>query len=99
MSSSKYKKIIYSDESALDITDIVNYYNNIDKKLVEKLYRELGKINKILLSNPLLYRIRYREIRRVSLKNFDFSIFYRIDSSIIVIVRVLHNHRDPVIWP
>ncbi len=92
-------KIEYSLEAELDVSDIVSYYEIVDVSCIKELFIDIKKIEKYILSNPELYAIRYKKIRRVNLKKFPFSFFYFLEKDKVVILRVLHQTRDPKFWP
>ena len=92
-------KYIISEHASFEITEIAKYYFKIDKKLSEKFLYEIETAIISITKNPLLYRVRYSEIRRFNMSSFPFSAFYIIENTKVIILRVLHQHRDSVYWP
>ncbi|MSP39496.1 MAG: type II toxin-antitoxin system RelE/ParE family toxin [Deltaproteobacteria bacterium] len=39
------------------------------------------------------------EVRRAIVSRFPFAVFYLVEPSRVVILRVLHTSRDPRLWP
>ena len=37
-------------------------------------------------------------IRRIQINIFPYSIFYKIDGNILIILRIFHNQRKPIEW-
>ena len=93
--------IKYTITSKRDLLGILDYYSVIDFKLCEKLEFELKKIENSIILTPDLYRIRYRDVRRVNFYNFPFCIFYRFSKikKEIHIIRIIHQSSDPTFWP
>ena len=91
----------YTSSARIDVLNILNYYHAIDNQLTAKLEFELRKIEDSILSSPELYRIRYKDVRRVNFYNFPFCIFYRSPKSKkeIHIIRIMHQSSDPTFWP
>ncbi len=54
-------------------------------------------LNRIKL-NPELYPVVERDVRRCLTKTFPFGILFRTTSDMIVIMAVMHLHRDPSYW-
>src|SRR5450759_5000798 len=48
---------------------------------------------------PEMFARVYGEVRRVILSRFPYAIFYRIDPTQVVVLTVLHESRDPKLWP
>lgn len=54
-------------------------------------------VNRIVL-NPDLYQIVELDVRRCLIKTFPFGILFRKRPGKIVIMAVMHLHRDPNYW-
>ena len=93
--------IKYNPSARIDLFNILNYYNAIDDQLPTKLEFELIKIEDSILSAPELYRIRYKNVRRVNFYNFPFCIFYKYSQNKkeIHIIKITHQSSDPIFWP
>jgi hypothetical protein len=48
--------------------------------------------------NPLLYPIIEEDVRRGLTKTFPFGVLFRVRSDCILVVAVMHLHRDPGYW-
>ena len=48
--------------------------------------------------NPRLYPIIYLDVRRCMVKTFPFSILFREKRDKLVVMSVMHMHRDPDYW-
>ncbi|NBV22603.1 MAG: hypothetical protein EBS05_11895 [Proteobacteria bacterium] len=47
-----------------------------------------------LLSAPLVYRVRFYDIRRLNLRRFPYGVFYFVTGETVVVLGVLHGARD-----
>jgi toxin ParE1/3/4 len=54
-------------------------------------------INRILV-NPYLYPVVYMDVRRCLVRTFPFGIIFRVIKEKIVVLAVMHLHRDPDYW-
>jgi len=46
--------------------------------------------------NPELYQIIIKSIRRIQVNRFPYSIFYKIEDDVLIILRIFHNKRKPI---
>lgn len=51
-----------------------------------------------IVSNPDVYPIVYRTLRRAVVRRFPFAIFYEVAADEIQVVAVFHSRRDPKSW-
>lgn len=90
----------------------VRFHPHADTEMVhaaawyETQQRNLGKrflasvedaLNRIRL-NPELYPRVADDVRRCLTRTFPFSVLFRIKQDMIVVVAVMHLHRDPDYW-
>lgn len=48
---------------------------------------------------PEMFARVHGEVRRVILSRFPYAVFYRIEPGQVVVLTVLHEARDPKLWP
>lgn len=72
----------------------------------ESQQQDLGKrflsciqdaLNKVEI-NPVLYPTVESDVRRCLTQTFPFGVLFRITPDMIVIVAIMHLHRDPDYW-
>lgn len=51
-----------------------------------------------ILEYPMSYPYVHGEIRRAVLARFPYGVFYRVLDNEVVILGVVHGHRDPRAW-
>ena len=49
-------------------------------------------------ATPEMYAVVYRDVRKALVRQFPYSIFYRIRADRVVVLAVFHNKRNPNIW-
>lgn len=49
--------------------------------------------------HPEMFVSVHGEVRRAMVPRFPFAIFYLIEPSQVVVLRLLHTARDPRLWP
>jgi len=62
--------------------------------LEAEFIEEFRRAYRRLRENPLLYSIRFADVRRVNLKRFPYGIFYAVRPQEIRVLAVLHASRD-----
>ena len=50
------------------------------------------------LPNPQLYAPVFGDIRLAIVPQFPYGVYYRTETTLIRILAVFHNRRDPAIW-
>lgn len=48
---------------------------------------------------PDMFTAIHGEVRRAVVSRFPFAVFYTVEARRIVVLRVLHTARNPVLWP
>lgn len=81
-----------------DIDEIVDWYNKIDIELSLKFEFSLIESIEFILKNPLLFQLRYNDIRVHFVENFPYGIHYKIIKDEIIIVAIFHTSRSPQNW-
>jgi len=76
----------------------VNYYNKTQAGLGARFVSAVEEAAARALAFPLAGSLSIAGTRRVILRGFPFSIFYRIEPSGIVIFAVSHHARHPEHW-
>ena len=56
-----------------------------------------ASLNRIV-ENPFLYQEVYCNVRRSIAQRFPYGIFYQVDQGHILVLAILHLHRDPSSW-
>ncbi len=83
-----------------DIRETIQWYNEQQKGMGAKFYRNFVSALKVVRSNPKLFQIRYKDIRQSPVKKFPFQLHYLVEdqNERIVVLAVLHASRNPQIW-
>lgn len=88
-----------SDEVLTDVSDILNWYDLISRKVSKRFEVDLINRLKYLEDNPLKFQIRYNKVVRIApLKGFPYGIHYYLEANIIHVVAVFHYKISPDRW-
>ena len=89
------------DEDALtDIQQINAWYNNEVQGLGNRFVQQTKSQINSLWKLPLIYTIRYSNVRCMLIKHFPFMVHFTVDTEkkIVVIFAIIHTSRNPKIW-
>ena len=91
-------KIVFRRIARTELREAKQWYDarqpGLGKRFVEAVEQKL----KLIEQNPTLYRIAHRDTREAIVDGWPYVIYYRIETSRIVIIAVFHGRRDPTIW-
>ncbi len=77
-----------------DVADSAEWYARAQPGLDERFLAEVRERFDALPAAAFLYAVRFADIRRVNLPVFKHGIFYFITDEAVVVLAVLHGHRD-----
>lgn len=93
----KYELLIKAGAQA-DITEGFQQYGKISSNLGDDFLQKLDDAFERILSAPEMFAKVYREIRQMKIRRFPFVISYMLDGDQVVVLAVLHGHRNPSAW-
>jgi hypothetical protein len=93
-------KVVYNPDFYEDIVQAVDWYNEKQPCLGDKLFDAVKKLTKKLTDSALHYAIRYDDIRCMPIENFFYVMHYRVDerTKVVKIEALFHSSRNPGLW-
>lgn len=92
---SKFQVIIL-EKAFQEIKNARNYYENNQINLGTSFTKEVFSILEILESNPLLFPIKFDNIREAVIKKFPFVVVFEVlTNNEIIVLSVFHFRRNP----
>jgi plasmid stabilization system protein ParE len=91
--------VVFRRRVQQDLRSAFAWYERQRSGLGEPYLTEVRATFALIGASPELYPAVYGEVRRAIVSRFPFAVFYIIEPSRIVILRVLHTARDPKLWP
>ena len=90
--------IRFTPEADAELAEARQWYayqrENLDIEFMERVDDALSRI----VSNPNLYPIVYRTLRRAIVRRFPFAVFYEATADEIQVIAIFHSRRDPERW-
>lgn len=87
-------KVIIIEEAKMDYRKSLFWYKDIHPKLAIRFNDSFKESMAILKKNPLLFQIKYDNIRILFFKTFPYAIHYSIYENCIIIKSIFHTSRD-----
>ena len=87
-------RLIVRPNAESDLSEAARWYESQRQHLGGQFLDEMGHAISSLANSPLRHPEYYRGFRRVQTRRFPYKIFYRIEGSDVIVVRVLHAKRD-----
>lgn len=89
---------VFRDEAFREYHEAAMWYQDKEQGLGDAFADEVEAAIERIVRSPETWPIARGDLRRVLVHRFPYEVFYRIEASRIVIVAVLHGHRDPSVW-
>jgi len=81
-----------------ELESAVHYYNSERPGLGKELRSEVRSALKLILSHPNAWQAFGKDTRRCVVNRFPYGIVYQLRQDEILVVAVMHLHRDPEYW-
>ena len=94
-------KMLIRTNAKKGLFEALEYYNQIDQKLGEKLKNEIMGCLEYIYENPYMFQKRYKDIRVCFTKVFPYGIYYvvrttpKTQKERVYILNILHTSRKP----
>jgi toxin ParE1/3/4 len=87
-------RVIVRPKAEADLREASQWYESRRPNLGSQLLDEISAPLHVLEITPERQPLYYRGFRRIQTLRFHYKIFYRIEASDVIVVRVLHPKRD-----
>ena len=92
------KPVIIRPRAEADIEDAFNWYEAERAGLGQEFRAALRSALAALAEGPQRYPVVFRGARRIRLKRFPYSVYYREFADVIAVLACTHGHRHPSQW-
>lgn len=87
--------ITFDPAATADVVDAVQWYEGQRAGLGAKFYAEVTRVVTMAAAHPLRYPCVQSDLRRISLRRFPYSVYFRSDPARLVVLAVFHARRNP----
>ncbi|MDD5273233.1 MAG: type II toxin-antitoxin system RelE/ParE family toxin [Methylovulum sp.] len=74
------------------------WYENKRQKLGLEFIAEIERCILLVAERPYQYAVVHKDIRRIVVNRFPYSVYFRVEERRIIVLSVCHSKRDPVKW-
>jgi plasmid stabilization system protein ParE len=92
------RRLTIQPDALEDANEAYNWYENQLPGLGGEFYRELTRCIDLIVENPLLFRIVYRNLRKRKIERFPYVVFYYTTEKELSVISIFPAVRDPSIW-
>ena len=82
----------------LDVESAFTWYEGQRPGLGSQFLAELSATFERVLDGPFMYEELRAGVRHAALRRFPYAVFFLVDGERIVVLAVLHTHRNPSEW-
>ena len=91
--------VIYRRAVGRDLAGAYRWYEDRRSGMGEQFLASVNATFDELERFPELFAIRYGEVRMAPVPRFPYAVFYRVYTTRVVVLTVLHTSDDPHNWP
>ena len=91
-------RLVAEPRADLDVAAAYQWYEGERAGLGLQFLEELRAVYDRIAEDPLRYQDLESGIRRALLRRFPYSIYFAVESDVVVILAVLHVSRSPIEW-
>lgn len=82
----------------VEFTEAVRHYNEQSEGLGFEFAAEVGRTLERIIQYPSAWTPLSKRTRRCRTNRFPYGVIYQIRNEVILVIAVMHLHRDPVTW-
>jgi plasmid stabilization system protein ParE len=91
--------VVYRPNVGRDLAAGSAYYEGQSAGLGEQFLSAASASFDAIARYPEMFGRVHGSTRRALVSRFPYAVFYRVETSRIVVLAVLHTARDPKLWP
>jgi len=81
-----------------DVANAIAYYNAQELGFGADFANEVRKTIERILQYPKAWSQVSKRTRRCQVNRFPYGVFYCLKNDIVIVIAVLHSHREPRAW-
>lgn len=90
--------VVVRPQAAAEILDARQWYEERRAGLGEVFRSAVDEVVERVSSQPRLFPRVHGEMRRALVHRFPFGLYFEIVEDQVVVLGVVHGHRDPNVW-
>mgnify|MGYP001363849670 CR=1 FL=1 len=90
--------LLVRPEAEADIEESFNWYEDEMPGLGHEFRYTLRSTLSLVRSNPFLFPVVYRQVRRALVKRFPHTVFFFVENEDVIVTACVHHKRNPQAW-
>jgi plasmid stabilization system protein ParE len=90
--------VVLHRAARLELDEAALWYEERRVDLGIEFIAEIDRCLEVIAEYPELAAVVDEDIRRIPVKRFPYSIYYRLEAERIVVLAIFQGKRDPAIW-
>jgi plasmid stabilization system protein ParE len=90
--------VVWLPEADADLKEAFAWYESIHPDLAVRFALAVDAAVEVIARNPLAFQIVHSAIRRVGVRRFPYGLFFKVETSRIVVIACMHGKRNPKRW-
>ncbi len=90
--------LVVRELAKADIRGAYRWYDEQRPGLGDEFVLDLDETLTKIAAHPARFAIAVGDVRYVALSRFPYVAYYRIVPECLIVIAVVHAHRDPALW-
>jgi plasmid stabilization system protein ParE len=91
-------RLVVRRQAKADVRQAATWYERQHQGLGRAFVQQVDALPRRVRENPMQHQVVHQDIRRAIPRRFPYGVFYRIAASDVLVLAVVHLHRDPSAW-
>ena len=88
----------FHPDAEAELSEAIQYYEDVEPGLGQDFAVEVYSAVQRAIAYPRAWKVLEGEVRRALVRRFPYGVLYSAEGDRILIVAVMHLHRDPGYW-
>jgi plasmid stabilization system protein ParE len=90
--------VLFLPAARLEYAEAREWYAQRSTRAAEGFVAEVDRQIQRIAENPSGFQLMMDDVRRVRLRGFPYSLFFRVGDGVCFVIACFHASRDPKIW-
>jgi plasmid stabilization system protein ParE len=90
--------IVLRRKAQAEFDEAIDWYEQQRVGLGVEFAERVQAVFDRISATPEIHAVVYRDVRKAFVRQFPYSVFYRIKADRVVVLAVFHDKRNPNIW-
>jgi plasmid stabilization system protein ParE len=92
------RPLTFRDDARAEFDEAHDWYEDQEPGLGDRFSEHVQEVLDRIAANPELHQVVHKDIRRGIVRDFPYTVYYRVLLDEIRVIAVFHGSRNPGIW-